>query len=222
MTNPNYTHITLVCDRSGSMEAIKDSAEEAVNGFLTEQKAIDTACSLYLVDFDAQRGYSSNLDLLQGSWYNVKYDGPIRLAPKYDLHPRGGTALFDAIGIAVTETGKRLALIPEQGRPGTVFFVVQTDGEENSSRDWSLYRVRSLVEVQERVYSWNFVFLGMGLNTFKQGENLGFNYVFNAQQSSQGYRKSYAGVSSNIASVRTATPTTWETGTTTVSDEDED
>ena len=30
MTNPNYTHLTLVVDRSGSMESIKDDAQGGI------------------------------------------------------------------------------------------------------------------------------------------------------------------------------------------------
>lgn len=52
--------------------------------------------------------------------------------PSYKLLPRGSTALLDAVGRAINETGARLSKIAEAYRPGLVIFVVMTDGEENS------------------------------------------------------------------------------------------
>ena len=44
-------------------------------------------------------------------------------------------ALYDAIGQGIAEFGEELAAMDEDERPGHVIVVVQTDGDENSSRD---------------------------------------------------------------------------------------
>ena len=40
------------------------------------------------------------------------------------LQPRGGTALYDALGRLITDVGAELAALPEDERPGTVIVVV--------------------------------------------------------------------------------------------------
>ena len=39
MSNPDYTHITVILDRSGSMESIRDDTVGGFNTFLQQQKA---------------------------------------------------------------------------------------------------------------------------------------------------------------------------------------
>jgi hypothetical protein len=70
------------------------------------------------------------------------------------------TALYDAIGIQIDALGKRLALTPEDQRPGKVIFVIQTDGQENASIRYDLRKLNSMIEHQKSVYSWDFMFIG--------------------------------------------------------------
>lgn len=158
MTKANSSHITLVVDRTGSMAPIRDDAEGAVNTFISTQAKEPGECSLLLVEFDAPGS-----DLAGGDpWYNVVHDGDIQDSPLYSLRPRGWTALYDAIGTAITGTGERLAALKESERPAHVFFVVQTDGAENSSKDWALGKLVDSIKVQESKFSWTFIFLGAG------------------------------------------------------------
>jgi len=48
-----------------------------------------------------------------------------------------------------------------------------TDGEENSSREWTLQGIRELVRSKESLGNWTFVFLGANIDAFMQGANLG-------------------------------------------------
>ena len=54
---------------------------------------------------------------------------------EYD--PMGMTALLDAIGITIDSVGKRLSETPEDERPEKVIIAITTDGEENSSREYT-------------------------------------------------------------------------------------
>lgn len=206
MTNPRYTHITLVCDRSGSMQSIRSDAEGAVNAFIEEQKRQPGECTLYLVDFDAvntlggRGGHDS--DPLHSSWYRTHFDGHIDQATKYTLMPRGSTALYDAIGRAIGKTGERLAALPEERRPGAVIFVVQTDGMENSSREWTQDAVREAIMVHTTTYSWDFVFLGTGPASWGQGQQLGFQNVARAAAGPQAYQGTYSNLSHTVNSRR--------------------
>jgi ADP-ribose pyrophosphatase YjhB (NUDIX family) len=79
--------------------------------------------------------------------------------------PLGGTALLDAIADA--------AQVVTPAADDRVLCVVQTDGEENSSRRTTLDDVRKLVEERERAGNWTFVFLGAGIDAFASGAHVG-------------------------------------------------
>lgn len=157
MTNPNISHITLVADRSGSMADMLQDAQGGINTFIAEQKKGPGRCTLYFVEFDTM-----------GT--NVVHDGPIETCPIYSLVPQGGTPLLDAVGNAINETGRRLAALPESERPGHVFFVVQTDGQENASREFRLHTLTALIKQQENQWKWNFIFLATGPEAFGQAQ----------------------------------------------------
>ena len=52
MTNPGYTHLTLVVDRSGSMSDIREDAQGGVTTLLTEQFAEPGKLTVTVVEFD--------------------------------------------------------------------------------------------------------------------------------------------------------------------------
>jgi len=53
----DYTHITVILDRTGSMESIRDDTIGGFNTFLTKQKAEPSVATLTLVQFDTQNPY---------------------------------------------------------------------------------------------------------------------------------------------------------------------
>jgi hypothetical protein len=154
MTDPTRSHITMVCDHSGSMQSIRTDAEGAVNHFIIEQQKVNRPCTLSLVGFDDQ--------------YDVAYQGALSGFTSYTLTPRGMTALLDAVARAIRETGELLSALPEESRPASVFFVVQTDGQENSSRETSWTQLRDMIKHQEEAYQWTFIWLGTGPDTWNQ------------------------------------------------------
>ena len=160
------THITIVMDRTGSMAEVRDDAEGAVNHFLTEQKAIPGDCWLYLVDFDSDQPQ------------RVVHDGPIAEMGTYRLEPRNSTPLIYAVGKAIDNTGERLAAIPEDERPDKIIFVIQTDGQENYSHHmrehpYTWEHVREMIKTQQEQFNWQILFLGMGPDSWGQGDRLG-------------------------------------------------
>ena len=53
----NYTHISVILDRTGSMEVIRDDTIGGFNAFLNEQKTQSGDATLTLVQFDTQDPY---------------------------------------------------------------------------------------------------------------------------------------------------------------------
>jgi len=170
--NVNLTDITLVVDRSGSMQQVQEDAEGGVNSFITEQAKEPGEALLTLVQFDTE--------------YEFLHKGvPIGEVPEYKLVPRGMTALLDAVGRAINETGERLSKMYEANRPGLVIFVVMTDGLENASSEFSKAQVKEMIEHQQAVYKWNFTFLGANQDAFAEAQSMGIdaagvaNYTMN-------------------------------------------
>jgi uncharacterized protein YegL len=160
MPNPSYTAIQLLLDRSGSMVSIRSDAEGGIKTFIEDQRKAPGKCTLRLAQFD----YEYEL---------VHPSTPIADVPFPSLHPRGGTALLDGWGRAMTEFGEELAGLPEDGRPAHVIFVVVTDGYENSSQEWSREQIFNKVTEQTETYGWQFLYLAAGQDAVKEGAAYG-------------------------------------------------
>jgi hypothetical protein len=67
----------------------------------------------------------------------------------------------------------QLAAVPEDERPGTVIVIIQTDGHENTSQDWTRERVFDLITEQRTRYNWTFLFLGADQDAIEASARLG-------------------------------------------------
>lgn len=185
MTKKDYTHLTLVVDRSGSMATIKEEAQKGISDLLREQFLLPGKLTLTLVDFD---DVAETVVRLSGK------------AIDYNLEPRNTTALFDAVGQEIIATGKDLANMEEDERPEKVVFIVVTDGENNSSREYTLESVRDLIANQKENYQWAFQFLGAEEASW-QGDALGMRTSsYSSKQG--GSEAAYAVVNSALQSYR--------------------
>ena len=81
--------------------------------------------------------------------------------------------MLDAVGRAMNETGERIAKMDERDRPGLVVFVVMTDGQENSSKEFSKATIKEMIERQQQQYSWHFTFLGANQDAFTEAGSMG-------------------------------------------------
>lgn len=161
MTDPNYTALLLVVDRSGSMQSIKTDMEGGLKTLLDEQVAQPGLLTVDLYTFDTQVERVCS----------IADPATVPLV----IEPRGSTALYDAVGIAVTEFGRTLEAMPEHARPETVQVIVVTDGHENASVEYKASAIKELVTTQKEHYQWDFVFLGANQDAVLSGVDLGFD-----------------------------------------------
>lgn len=150
MPDPNYTHINVVLDRSGSMGLVRDDTIGGFNTFLTGQQALPGKATFTLLQFDDVLEYVQKFVPLNEA----------RPLTKETYLPRNMTALLDAVGTEIQSTGKTLDALAEPQRPGKVLFVILTDGQENASKKYGLKEVSALIQQQRDTYKWEFIFIG--------------------------------------------------------------
>lgn len=159
----DYFHVTAVLDRSGSMEKIRDEMAGGFNSYIDTQRRQPGHATCTLVQFD--------------DVYEVLYSRvPLAEVPprtRENYVPRNMTALYDAMGRAIDETGATLAALPESERPEHVLLMVVTDGLENASHVFTAADVRAKVELQRNVYRWEVMFLGANQDAVLSARELG-------------------------------------------------
>lgn len=171
------------------MISIRDDAEGGINTLIQEQAAVPGEITVSLYQFDTQY---------------EKVFGPIPAsqAPKYHLVPRGGTALIDATARAIVETGEYLSSLPEDQRPERVVFIVATDGQENSSREYTTAQLKEMIETQTNQYNWEFIYLGANVDAFAESQKYGITTSTQYQGTGASVRATYAGASSSLSNAR--------------------
>jgi len=143
------TRLIFVLDRSGSMGGIANEAIGGFNAFVDGQKQVEGEATLSLVIFD------NVLDTIHD---NVPLASVPTLTSEIYI-PRGMTSLFDAIGVTIA---KYLA-VPTDENTKTIFAVL-TDGDENSSKEFSGKAVADLIKKVETEHQWEVMFLGANIN----------------------------------------------------------
>lgn len=159
-----FTDITVLLDRSGSMSSIKEPMETAFNRFIEEQRAVPTT-KLTLIQFDD----INDQEMVYG---NV----PITFVEKLKLDPRGNTPLIDALCQVIDNTGKRYSRLLESERPDQVVLVVITDGQENASRIYKRKDVFDRITRQKNQYNWQIIYLGANQDSFAESQSYGINW----------------------------------------------
>jgi len=168
-----HLKIVFIIDESGSMEGSNSDVIGGFNSFIDRQKTENNGkitVSLYKFNNLVTRVISN------------KPAAKVRNLSNEDYTPSGFTALFDAIGQAIHETDKQLSTQPEKLRPDKVMVVIITDGEENASKEFSAIAIKSAISTHEGLLNWSFIFLGSGLESFKDAEALGIKNKANAPQ----------------------------------------
>ena len=142
-------HNLIIVDESGSMSIIRKQAFTGMNETLQtvrqmQKKFPDQAQFVTLLTFDS----------CHTTWH---YDDTPALKTR-DLswkayNPGGGTPLYDAIGKGISKVNAQI----QDG--DHVLVTIITDGEENSSEEWTLKMVRTMIEKLKK-QGWTFTLIG--------------------------------------------------------------
>ena len=156
-----YTDITIMLDRSGSMESIKKTMESALDELMIAHRKNPTT-KFTLVQFDGENPYEL-----------VFENRSATEVPEIKIYPRGSTPLIDCLCQTIDKTGQRLSRMNREDRPDQVLMIVITDGQENTSREFKRSDVKNKIAKQRDGYNWQFMFLGADENAFNEAVSWG-------------------------------------------------
>lgn len=195
--NKHQIHHLMILDRSGSMGSVK---QDTIGGFnqnlvsmlqdAKEQENIDHIVSL--VQFDDQ------YEELQ--W--MKPVSAMNELTEETFVPRGGTALFDAIGKAITSLRENINDRLKVGS-ANVIVTIFTDGAENSSREYEFGAIKALLEEVQNTRLWIVTLIGCNEETLEKAGQMGISKgnTMSYQPGKIGTQQAFASYASNRSRV---------------------
>lgn len=175
-------HVIVLLDETGSMtfgaKETVSALNEYFNGLKVELKG--KRCKVLVKCFDSER-YRTLRECSIQKFEDIALN---------EYTPKNMTNLYDSIAKLLNEA--RDIVKPKD----KVYFIIDTDGEENFSKEYSLSTVKTLLDECKEA-GWEILFLGSGLDekaagaVAKQGHGMHLNSV----ATSHGMRgATYAGI----------------------------
>ena len=188
------TELVFILDKSGSMMGLEKDTIGGYNSMLEKQKAVEGQCRITTVLFD------HDYELLHDR-IDLEAVGPIS-GKEYQVG--GSTALLDAIGRTIHKIANVQKNTAKEHRAEKILFVIITDGEENSSREYSAQKVKDLIEKQKTKYDWEFIFLGANIDAVETAGRFGIapDRAVDYSADSQGTKLNYDAMSKTVAGFR--------------------
>ena len=158
-----HTDITLILDRSSSMRGIQHSTIDGFNQFLRHHQKRPDPASLTLIQFDATVAVTCEATSIG--------DAPSLSEESYRLGR--GTALLDALGVAVETTRRRLDALLDDASSRAVLIAVLTDGEENHSRAFTWPQANAMIKHYTEMHRWQFGLVAANQDSVRTSALLG-------------------------------------------------
>lgn len=188
----NYTHIAMVIDRSGSMSSCWSDVKGGYAEIVKTNKEAEGKCTFTVAAFD------TSYTLLE-DFTDVK-----AVKSELSVYPAGGTALLDAIGRTINSVGARLSQMAEKDRPMKVLVVIQTDGEENASKEFTKAQIKALIDKQTEVYKWQFQFIGASEISVQEATNWGIRAANTSVYDTHNSLNTFSNLGTKMKSMRSA------------------
>jgi hypothetical protein len=155
-------HIAILLDETGSMAGQETRVVTGIREYITglREEMGTKKCRIMLKLFDSLR-------------YRTYFSGKLAAFPELtldDYAPGAMTPLYDSIARLIAE-------VPAKPKD-QVFFIIDTDGLENASKETSKEMLYDLMEQKKR-QGWAFLFLGADFaqfgGTFTATQSMGLN-----------------------------------------------
>ncbi len=189
------TELVFILDKSGSMAGLESDTIGGFNAMLQKQKALPGECRITTVLFD------NRYELLHDR-IDIRAVSPMT---EREYQVGGSTALLDAIGRTVRKLVSVQRNTAEAYRAEKVMFVIITDGAENASREYSVQKVRAMIEHEKENYGWEFLFLGANMDAVETAGRFGIarDRAVDYVPDSAGTELNFQAMSETVACFRT-------------------
>jgi len=151
------THILFIFDQSGSMAMRREATVSGFNEYVRDLKQDENLedARMTLTTFNTE-------------FQDVFYDVPLADVPELEgYRPEGLTALYDAVGHVLNHTKGQIK------KKHRALVVIMTDGEENSSEEFTRDKIFKLIKKYEDKGNYTFVFLGCDQDVWAEGNKIG-------------------------------------------------
>ncbi|MEW6734128.1 MAG: hypothetical protein AB1489_22570 [Acidobacteriota bacterium] len=165
---PIPLEIAFVLDRSGSMSSKRQATISGFNEYLNDLKRQQCEhpelgeINFTLTQFN---------DVVTTHYAGVPIEHVAELTENNYI-TEGNTALYDAIAQAIYAVERKVG---ESGRKGKtkIQVTIQTDGEENNSREFDRARIFALIQQKQAEGNWTFTYLGCDIDAYAAGSAIG-------------------------------------------------
>ncbi len=152
--------IGFLLDETGSMQSVKAQTIDSFNEYIETLKAEGNASD---IRFTLTKFNSLKIEIV--------HDGvglqDVEALSRKNYQPANLTPLYDAIGQTIRSLEKK-------AKKRNVLVVIQTDGQENASKEFSREDIFDLIS-EKKKGNWTFVFLGADQDAWVTGMALGLD-----------------------------------------------
>jgi hypothetical protein len=149
--------ISFILDETGSMEAFKSQTISGFNEYVeTLRRDKNSQGALFTLT-------KFNSDKVEIVHQGIALADVVLLDDK-NYHPNMNTPLYDAVGRTIN------AIKSKKGE--MVLVIIQTDGQENASQEFTRTTIFDLIE-QKKKDGWTFVFLGADQDAYAASDKMG-------------------------------------------------
>lgn len=192
--NKNLIEMVFILDRSGSMSNLVSDTIGGYNSLIEKQMKEEGEASVTTVLFDDKYDVvCDNIDIK-------------KVEPMTDkvYYARGMTALLDAIGKTINVVSARQKNAVPSAVPAKTVVVIMTDGMENASKEYKLVDVKQMIELQQKEFGWEFLFMGANIDAVKVAGGMGIsaNRAANYHADSTGTDTNFEAVGAVFTTVR--------------------
>lgn len=181
----DLTELVCILDKSGSMSGLETDTIGGFNSMLKKQKNQEGACFITTVLFD-------NTYTLLHDRIDIR---AVKAIGAKEYLVGGSTALLDAIGKTINKIDNAQKSITSAFQAEQVLFVIITDGQENSSREYSAETIKEMIKSKQKT-NWEFIFLGANIDAVESAAQFGI-----APEHAQDFHADAEGIQVNFESV---------------------
>ncbi len=158
--------VGFILDETASMGAVVDETISGFNEYLdtlqAQSEKEDLPIALSLTKFNAEKIKTLPFERL----------GKVARLNRKNYVPTANTPLYDAVGQTIRSFESALSLLGANTNDLRILFVIQTDGEENFSREWTKEKIQKLIKDKEKD-GWQFAFLAADQDAWLAGHGMG-------------------------------------------------